>query len=126
MMTFLVALFARWGFSERIARAAALLSIVAVSLACAALLALLLKGCVREREDQAVQLDRAEWSAEVMNRVVEAERAASANEAARIERDALNNKELVDEAAKGDGRSVGPGVVATLERMRKQQAAGRR
>lgn len=125
-MTFLIALFARWGFSERIARAAALLSIVAVSLACAALLALLLKGCVREREDQAVQLDRAEWSAEVMNRVVEAERAASANEAARIERDAINNKELSDEAAKGGAEPVGGAVAGVLNRMREQQEAGRR
>ena len=125
-MTFLIALLARWGLSQRVARAGAVLCIAVAALACAALLGTLIKGCVREREETAVALDRTDISAAVMNRVVEAERAASANEAARIERDALNNKELTDEAAKGDGRVVGPGVVSVLDRMREQQAAGRR
>lgn len=77
---------------------------------------------VGKREDQAVQLDRADMTAEAANRVIEADRAADAKQMARDEQAAVNDKELSHEAVRNDGAAV-RGV---LERMREQQAAGRR
>ena len=77
---------------------------------------------VGKREGQAVQLDRGDMTAEAANHVIEADRAADANQMARDEQAAQNDKELSHEAVRNDGAAV-RGV---LERMREQQAAGRR
>jgi len=72
--------------------------------------------------ETAVTLDRADISAEVSNRVMAADQAATVNAIARDEAAADNDKELTHEASRSDGNAV----VSVLERMRQQQAAGRR
>ncbi|WP_334656718.1 hypothetical protein [Sphingomonas panaciterrae] len=77
--------------------------------------------------EQAVDLDRSEAAAEGYERGMLAERAATANQ---IERDAAfrnSQEELIDAAREADtGAGVGPATASVLERMRQQQAAGRR
>lgn len=92
--------------------------------------ALLIAKCaqdwVEDGKEQAVHIDRLDAVTEATNRVLAADREASANQMERDQIAADNDKELVREVSKGDGRDVGPGTAAVLERMRRQQAAGRR
>jgi hypothetical protein len=74
----------------------------------------------------AVQDRDKDLSLEAYNRVMEATEAADTNQAARDDIEATNDKELSHEAAKGDDGAVGVGTRSVLERMRDQQAAGRR
>lgn len=82
---------------------------------------------VAGERDKAVRLDRGDAVAEAANIVLGAERTATANQ---IERDAAfanSQEELKDVAREADnGAGVGPATSAVLERLRQQQAAGRR
>lgn len=84
--------------------------------------ALMYRSHQRSVAEDAITLDRADISAEVSNRVIAADQAATANAIARDEIDDINDKELTHEADRADGNAV----ESVLERMRRQQAAGRR
>lgn len=88
--------------------------------------AIALTRCGTKREvTQAVALDRADAVAEAANRVLDAERAATANQAARdeVQRNQMQElKEIAREADNGSG--VGPATFGVLERLRSQQARG--
>lgn len=71
--------------------------------------------------DTAVRIDRDQVNVEALGRVLEAERKAAAKQDAREEKLTIEKKELSDEAAKGDTSGVGPGLAATIERVRRQQ-----
>lgn len=89
------------------------------------LLALFLIGrCSAPSARDAVALDRADAVSEAANRVLDAERVATANQMARDEaqRNEIQElKEIAREADTGDG--VGNSTRAVLERLRSQQAA---
>lgn len=77
--------------------------------------------------EQAVDLDRSDAAAEGYNRGMIAERAATANQMQRDDAFANSQEELEDAAREADtGAGVGPATASVLERMREQQAAGRR
>lgn len=113
-MTFLP----RWAI---IALAAGLLLLAAFALTrCGA------PSAARQAE-QAVELDRSEAAAGGYERGLIAERAATANQMERDEAFRANQEELIDAAREADnGAGVGPATASVLERMRQQQAAGRR
>ncbi len=102
--------------------------VIAVALIVVVTLAGLLSRCVvGERTEQAVALDAAQASADGYQRGLEAERAATANEMAAAEIFANQQQELKEVAREADnGAGVGPATSAVLERMRQQQAKGRR
>lgn len=80
-----------------------------------------------KQASQAVALDQAEAAAEGYNRGMLAERAATANQMQRDDAFANSQEELEDAAREADtGAGVGPATASVLERMRQQQAAGRR
>nr|WP_314471029.1 hypothetical protein [uncultured Sphingomonas sp.] len=100
-----------------------------VMLAILAVLALSRCGApsAKQQATQAVALDQAEAAAEGYNRGMIAERAATANQMARDDAFANQQEELIDAARNADtGDGVGPATASVLERMRQQQAAGRR
>ncbi len=81
----------------------------------------------KQQATQAVALDQAEAAAEGYNRGMLAERAATANQIERDDAFTNSQKELTDAARETDnGAGVGPATASVLERMRQQQAAGRR
>lgn len=106
----------------RTSRTAQIGLMVLTALAGGLILVLAFQAHQRSVAEDAITLDRADISAEVSNKVIAADRAATANA---IERDAIadiNDKELSHEADRADGNAV----ESVLERMRRQQAAGRR
>ena len=126
MISFLIPYIARIGVPQRLQRAAAWLVAIIIMLVIASLCVWAFWRWVGHREQRAVQADRVDVTMEAANRVIAATEAADVNQAARDEVDATNDKELSHEATKGDGSAVGVGTRSVLERMREQQAAGRR
>ena len=127
MIAWLIPLVARAGVPQRLARVAAWIvaALVVIALCWAAMAAF--RAWIADGKEEAVALDRSDVTIEAANLVINATSAATANQMARD--DAFQNaqEELRDEAAtKSDTSGVGPGTVAVLERLRKQQAAGRR
>lgn len=81
----------------------------------------------KQQAAQAVDLDRSEAAAVGFNRGMIAERAATANQLERDDAFRNSQEELIDVAREADnGSGVGPATASVLERMRQQQAAGRR
>ena len=118
-MTFLASLIAS-------ARARGILGAlgIMVALIVVVLLGGLLSRCVvGEKVEQAVTVDRADAVAEAAERIRAADAEAAVNQAERADRLTNEQQELSREADKGDDRGVGPGTLAVLERLRKQQAA---
>lgn len=122
MISAILPIVARIGVPSRWQKAAAWALAVLLAAVIAAAVVWAFWHWVGKREDQAVQLDRADMTAEAANRVIEADRAADANQMARDEQAAQADKELSHEAVRNDGAAVR----SVLERMREQQAAGRR
>lgn len=122
MIAAIIPIVASLGVPSRWQKAAAWVLSALVAALIVALIVWAFWQWVGTREEQAVQLDRADMTAEAANRVIEADRAADAKQMARDEQAAVNDKELSHEAVRNDGAAV-RGV---LERMREQQAAGRR
>ncbi len=88
--------------------------------------AIVLGRCSAPSARDAVALDRADAVVEAANRVMHAERAATANQTDRD--DAFRNQqdELKEVAREADnGAGVGPATAGVLERLREQQAKGR-
>lgn len=101
----------------------------AVVLVILAMLALTRCGApsAKQQANQAVDLDRSEAAAEGYERGLIAERAATANQTERDDAFRNSQEELIDAAREADtGAGVGPATASVLERMRQQQAAGRR
>ena len=88
-----------------------------------ALVGLLARCTVGEKVDQGVAVDRADAVAEAAARVRAADAEIALNQADEAEKLANQQQELSREADKGDGRGVGPGTIAVLERLRQQQGA---
>lgn len=90
----------------------------------AGLLALLVSAFVWARADaysDGADAKDAEWMAatvRIQKATVRASDAAAKLARAREEQDANLIEDLKHEAAKGDGRSVGPGVASVIERLR--------
>lgn len=118
MIAFLLPVLARIGVADRFRKAAAWVVIGALIV----LFAIGLYAAFNRHIDNRVASEQVAIDATVTNRTLEAERGASANEMTRLERDAQNDKELSHEALRNDGTAVD----SVLNRMREQQAAGRR
>lgn len=100
-------------------------AVVAVPLALA-LMVLLIIHSTNERVEEAVAADRNAVEVGVRARQLEAERNATFEKEQRDANAVVATQELRNEVAKGVADPVGPGVRSVLERMREQQAAGRR
>lgn len=129
-MTFLIPLILRTGIPARFAKAASWIVTAILALAIITTCVLVLRS-VGRAHDEAVATEAKDalgrdLSLDAYNRVMSAGETATVNQMARDDLAADNQKELRDEAAKGDAAAVGPGVGSVLERMRDQQAAGRR
>ena len=127
MIPLLIPYIARIGVPQRLQRAAAWVVALIIAAAIAALCVWAFWRWVGHREQQAVQADRVDVTMEAANRVIAATEAADVNQAARDERAQDNAKELQREVdTKGTDDVAGPAVSGVLDRVRQQQAAGRR
>lgn len=126
MIAALLPLIARVGVPERFQRALAWMVAIIIAAAIVALLIWAFWRWVGHREDAAVKADRVDVTIEAAQRVINATETADQNQMARDEAAATADKELSHEAAKGDDSAVGVGTRSVLERMRQQQAQGRR
>jgi hypothetical protein len=127
MPLIILTLLQRTGIPARFTKALAwlLFALIVVGLYWAALAAF--RGWVVDGKEEAVAIDRSDIVAEASNRVINATSAATANQMARDDAFDNSQEELQHEAdTKSDASSVGPGVQSVLDRMREQQAAGRR
>jgi hypothetical protein len=127
MPVFILTLLARTGIPARFTKFLAwlLFALIVVGLCWAALAAF--RGWVADGKEEAVAIDRSDITIEAANRVINATSAATANQMARDDAFDNSQEELQHEAdTKSDASSVGPGVQSVLDRMREQQAAGRR
>jgi hypothetical protein len=85
------------------------------------------RAWVANGKDEAVSLSQKDVTIEAANLVINASSAATANQMERDDAFANSQEELRDEVAtKGTADPVGPATASVLERMRQQQAAGRR
>lgn len=118
MIAFLLPVLAHIGVADRFRKAAAWAVIGALLVLCG----VAVYAAFDQHVEHRVASEQVAIDAAVTNRTLEAERSASANEMTRLERDAQNDKELSYEALRNDGTAVD----SVLNRMREQQAAGRR
>ncbi len=123
---FLVQMVARTGIPARFQRIAAGIAMLLFFVLVIGLLVVAVRNHIQTGKDEAVALDRSDISAAVSNRIIEADRAASANEIERDETDTQNEKEIDRAVEKADNSTAGAGVAAVMQRVREQQAAGRR
>lgn len=129
-MTFLIPLLLRVGIPSRFGKVAAwaVTALGAVLLLTGCVLAL--QWVIRSHDDavatEAVAVRDKDLSLESYNIVQAAAERADVNQAARDDVATNNAKEIDREAAKGNDTVVGIGTRSVLERMREQQATGRR
>lgn len=131
MMLWLLPILIRRGISDTIAKPLAWLANVLIVMA---LLAAVLFGLwkVMQVHDAGIATDAVQErdrdiTAEAAARVTNAMEAADANQMARDERAVTADKELQREVdTKGTNDVAGPAVSGVLDRVREQQAAGRR
>lgn len=122
----LLSLVARTGIPTRFQRAASWLVMVAFAAIVVALLIGAFHVWLSNQRSDAIEGDRALSAAEANAIEARAEAVASANMVEQVRNDTINEKEVRDEVRKGDASSAGPGVRGVLDRVREQQAAGRR
>jgi len=125
-MLWLVSVAARVGVPERLQRVAAWVAVVVAALALVAAGVAFVTWWIGNERTEAVQGDRALSAAEANTIAARAEAIASANMVEQVRNDTINDEELHHEVRKGDDRAVGPGTAAVLDRLRQQQASGRR
>jgi len=127
MPLFLISLVTRAGIPQRFARVAAWIVAGVIVLAlCGAAIALF-REWIAHGKEEAVRVDQQDVTIEAANRVIAASSAATVNQMERDDAFANSQEELRDEVAtKGTADPVGPATASVLERMRQQQAAGRR
>jgi hypothetical protein len=127
MPVFVLTLLARSGIPARFTKALAWLLFALVVAGLCWLTVAAFRNWVHAGKEEAVALDRYDVTIEAANLVINATSAATANQMARDDAFQNSQEELRHEAdTKSDASSVGPGVTSVLDRMREQQAAGRR
>lgn len=127
-MTFLIPLVARMGVPARLQRIVAWVLVLAVIALAAIALATWWRSTVRQERAEAVQADRDAANLDALEQVKNASAIADQSLANTQAQDRQNEKELqrdIDAAAPSNG-AVGPVTGSVLERLRQQQAAGRR
>lgn len=122
----LAVLFARLGVAERLRGPLTIVAALIAVCLCVALLARCAGGYVEDERREAVQVNIAEAAALATKQVRAAEEAATVNAIERDAKFANAQEELNVEVRKGTDDRAGPAVSGVLERMRKQQAEGRR
>lgn len=127
MIGLIVPLILRAGVPQRFARVAAwIVACILILALCGAAVAMFWEWIAHGKEE-AVRVDQQDVTIEAANRVIAASSAATANQMERDEAFANSQEELRDEVAtKGTVDPVGPATAGVLDRMRQQQAAGRR
>lgn len=127
MIGLIIPLVLRAGVPQRFARIAAwIAAAVVVLLLCWAAVAMF-REWIATGKEEAVSLNQKDVTIEAANLVINATSAATANQMERDDAFANDQQELRYESdTKSSTNSVGPGTSAVLDRMRKQQAAGRR
>lgn len=126
MPVLILTLLSRAGVSQRFAKVAAWIVFALVVLALCVAVAVAFKGWVEGGKDEAIAVDRRDVTIEAANRVINATAEADANQMGRDEIDEANDKELRNAVTESTNDTVGVGVRNVLDRMREQQAAGRR
>lgn len=127
MPVFILALLQRSGIPARFTKVLAWLLFALIVAGLLWLAVAAFRGWVADGKEQAVAVDRSDVTIEAANLVINATSAATANQMARDDAFQNDQEELRHEAdTKSDASSVGPGVTSVLDRMREQQAAGRR
>lgn len=127
MPVLILSFLARSGIPARFTKAVAwlLFALIVVGLLWLAVAAF--RGWVADGKEQAVAVDRADVTLEAANLVINATSAATSNQIARDDAFAEDQKELQNVVdTKGTADPVGPAVSGVLQRVRQQQAAGRR
>ena len=127
MPVFILTLLARSGVPARFTKTLAwfLFALIVLAL-CWAVLANF-RAWVADGKEQAVAIDRSDVTIEAANLVINATSAATANQMARDDAFADDQEELQREVdSKGTDDRAGPATVGVLQRVREQQAAGRR
>lgn len=120
-------LLARSGIPARYTKALAwlLFALIVAGLCWVAVAAF--RGWVADGKEQAVAVDRSDVTIEAANLVIKATSAATANQMARDDAFAEDQEELQREVdTKGTDDRAGPATLGVLQRVREQQAAGRR
>lgn len=127
MIGLIIPLVLRAGVPQRFARVAAwIAAAVVVVVLCWAAVAMF-REWIATGKEEAVAINQKDVTIEAANLVINATSAATANQMERDEAFANDQQELRYESdTKSNTNSVGPGTSAVLDRMRKQQAAGRR
>jgi hypothetical protein len=124
MPIWLLTLIQKTGIPSRFAKVAAWI-VIAIAFAIGIFLIWLAAHTwLQNQRDDAVALDRADISAEVANRVIEADRSANANATQAAAVDQQNEKELDDAIAQPSANTSH--TASVLERMRQQQKQGKR
>jgi hypothetical protein len=127
MPLFLISLVTRAGVPQRFARIAAWIVAGIIVLALCGAAVALFREWIAHGKEEAVRVDQQDVTIEAANLVINASSAATANQMERDDAFANSQEELRDEVAtKGTADPVGPATASVLERMRQQQAAGRR
>lgn len=124
MIAFIIPILARWGIQDRFLKPLAwFLLIIAAGALCWLLWAFFVSW-LHGREDDAVHLDQQKVNVEALSRTLDAERAATAEQDNADAAFANDQEQLHHEVeTKANADPVGPGVRATLERLREQQHA---
>lgn len=127
-MTFLLPLVARMGIPARLQRIVAWVLVLALVALAAIALAGWWRSTVRQERAEAVQADRDAANLDALRQATNASDVADMGLQNTQAQDRQNEKELqreIDAAAPSNG-AVGPVTGSVLERLRQQQAAGRR
>lgn len=127
MPLFLISLVTRAGVPQRFARIAAwIVAGILILALCGAALAMF-REWIAHGKEEAVRVDQQDVTIAAANLVINASSAATANQMERDEAFGLSQQELRDAAVtQSTSNAVGPGVQSVIERMRQQQATGRR
>jgi hypothetical protein len=127
MPVFILTLLARSGIPARFTKALAWLLFALVVAVLCWLTVSAFRNWVHAGKEEAVALDRYDVTIEAANLVINATSAATANQMARDDAFAEDQRELQNVVdTKGTADPVGPATSGVLARMREQQAAGRR
>lgn len=127
MPLFLISLVTRAGIPQRFVRIAAwIVACVIVLALCGAAIALF-REWIAHGKEEAVRVNQQDVTIEAANLVINASSAATANQMERDDAFAEDQKELQNVVdTKGTDDRPGPATVGVLQRVREQQAAGRR
>lgn len=127
MIGLIVPLILRAGVPQRFARIAAWIVAGIIVLALCGAAVALFREWIAHGKEEAVRVDQQDVTIEAANLVINASSAATANQMERDDAFAEQQKELQNVVdTKGTDDRAGPATVGVLQRVRDQQAAGRR